>query len=132
MSVQELSTILRLNLKPIIFLLNNDGYTIERLILGRESSYNDISPWRYTEIPAAFDAHNRVVVHQVRTKAELEAALHAANDASKLHLLELVLQRMDAPESLVRFAQRVAAFDFPQIRDGNESETKADAQTKAP
>jgi indolepyruvate decarboxylase len=123
MSVQELSTILRLNLKPIIFLLNNDGYTIERLILGRESGYNDISPRRYTEIPAAFDANNRAVVHLVRTEAELEAALHTANDASTLHLLELVLQRMDAPESLVRFAQRAAAFDFPQIRDLNESET---------
>jgi indolepyruvate decarboxylase len=125
-SVQELSTILRLNLKPVIFLLNNDGYTIERLILGRESSYNDTSPWRYTEIPAAFDANNRAVVHLVRTEAELEAALHSANDASRLHLLELVLQRMDAPESLVRFAQRAAAFDFPQIRDAKESETKAD------
>src|SRR5580704_15475362 len=54
MTVQELSSILRLNLKPIIFLLNNDGYTIERLIFGPESSYNDISPWRYCEIPAAF------------------------------------------------------------------------------
>jgi indolepyruvate decarboxylase len=102
------------------------GHTIERLILGRESRYNDISPWRYTEIPAAFDSKNRTEVHLVRTEAELEGALHAANDASRLHLLELVLERMDAPESLVRFAQRTAAFDFPEIRHGTESETKAD------
>ena len=66
------------------------------------------------------------MVHLVRTEAELEAALHAANDASRLHLLELVLERMDAPESLVRFAQRAAAFDFPEIRHGAESETTAD------
>jgi TPP-dependent 2-oxoacid decarboxylase len=34
MTAQELSTILRRGLKPIIFLVNNNGYTIERLILG--------------------------------------------------------------------------------------------------
>jgi indolepyruvate decarboxylase len=127
MTVQELSTILRLNLNPIIFLLNNDGYTIERLILGRESSYNDISPWQYSQVPVAFDTRNRAVVHVVRTEAELEAALHAARDIYKLHLLELVLPRTDAPEALVRFTRRVAAFDFPQMRDGNESETNADS-----
>jgi indolepyruvate decarboxylase len=126
MTVQELSTILRLNLNPIIFLLNNNGYTIERLILGSESSYNDISPWQYSEVPAAFDTRNRAVVHVVRTEAELEAALHAGRDVSKLHLIELVLPRMDAPEALVRFARKAAAFDFPQMRDGNESETNAD------
>jgi indolepyruvate decarboxylase len=37
MTAQELSTILRRGLKPIIFLVNNNGYTIERLILGSGS-----------------------------------------------------------------------------------------------
>jgi indolepyruvate decarboxylase len=131
MTVQELSTILRLNLNPIIFLLNNDGYTIERLILGPESSYNDISPWQYSQVPAVFDTRNRAIVHVVRTEAELEAALHAARDVSKLHLIELVLPRMDAPEALVRFARKAAAFDFPQMRDGNESETNADCSDES-
>jgi indolepyruvate decarboxylase len=63
MTVQELSTILRLDLKPIIFLLNNDGYTIERLIHGAESIYNDIHPWRYGQIPKAFDCANRAATH---------------------------------------------------------------------
>lgn len=117
MTVQELSTILRLDLKPIIFLLNNDGYTIERLIYGPESGYNDICPWRYRDIPAAFDGKDRAVVHLVRTETELQMALRAASGGSKLHLVELALERMDAPEALVRFAQRAAAFDFPQILD---------------
>jgi indolepyruvate decarboxylase len=42
-SAQELSTILNLGLKPIIFLLNNRGYTIERFILGMREVYNDIA-----------------------------------------------------------------------------------------
>jgi indolepyruvate decarboxylase len=121
MSVQELSTILRLELKPIIFLINNDGYTIERLIFGPHSSYNDVSPWHYGRIPAALDQKERAVVHSVRTEAELGRALSAANDASRLHFIELVLAQLDAPETLVRFARRAAEFDFPQIRDEEEA-----------
>jgi indolepyruvate decarboxylase len=131
MTVQELSTILRLNLNQVIILLKNDGYTIERLILGSESSYNDISPWQYRPVPSAFDTCNRAVVHVVKTEAELEAALHAAKDVSKLHLLELALPRMDASEALVRFARKAAAFVFPQMRDGNESETNADCSDES-
>jgi indolepyruvate decarboxylase len=43
MTAQELSTIPRRGLKPIIFLVNNNGYTIERLILGPGSRYDDIN-----------------------------------------------------------------------------------------
>lgn len=41
-TAQELSTILRQNLKPIIFLINNNGYTVERAIHGQNQPYNDI------------------------------------------------------------------------------------------
>jgi indolepyruvate decarboxylase len=126
MTVQEISTILRLELKPIIFLINNDGYTIERLIFGSHSSYNDLNPWHYGRIPAALDKQERAVVHSVRTEAELRTALHAASDASRLHFIELVLAQLDAPEALVRFAQRAAEFDFPQMCDEDEAGTVAD------
>ena len=32
-------------LKPIIFVLNNSGYTIERYLHGMDRKYNDISNW---------------------------------------------------------------------------------------
>ncbi|WP_254902631.1 thiamine pyrophosphate-dependent enzyme [Lonsdalea britannica] len=41
-SCQELATLMRLGLAPVIFLLNNNGDTIERYILGENSSYNTI------------------------------------------------------------------------------------------
>lgn len=122
MTVQELSTILRLELKPIIFLVNNDGYTIERLIFGPHTSYNDLAPWHYGQLPAALDRQKRALVHSARTEAELEIALHATSDASKLHLVELVLAQLDAPEGLVRFAQRAAEFDFPQTRHEDDAD----------
>jgi len=44
-AAQELSTIIRNGLKPVVSLLNNDGYTIERVICDRP--YNDIQVWMY-------------------------------------------------------------------------------------
>jgi indolepyruvate decarboxylase len=115
MTVQELSTISWRDLNPIIFLMNNDGYTIERLIYGTNSSYNDLNPWRYGRFPAAFDPRERAVIHHVRNEAELELALQATSDSSKPHLIEIFLPRMDAPEPIVKFAKRAAEFDFPQL-----------------
>ena len=45
LTVQELSAMIRHGLKPIIFVLNNSGYTIERYLHGKTRKYNDISNW---------------------------------------------------------------------------------------
>jgi TPP-dependent 2-oxoacid decarboxylase len=115
MTAQELSTILRRGLKPIIFLVNNNGYTIERLILGPGSSYNDINQWRYAEAASFFDTQDQAIAYRVRTEDELEDALAAARDREALVLIELVMSRLDAPGPLVNFAQRCAEFNFPQL-----------------
>ena len=115
MTAQELSTILRRCLKPIIFLVNNNGYTIERLILGPSSSYNDINQWRYAEAASFFDTQGRAIAYRVRTEDELEDALAAASDREALVLIELVMSRLDAPGALVNFARRCAEYNFPQF-----------------
>lgn len=112
MTVQELSSILRRDLKPIIFLINNDGYTIERLILGENSSYNDINRWRYAELPYVLDTRNRSRRLIVHTEDQLEAAVEQAATANELVFIEVMMERMDAPESLKRFAKMFADFDF--------------------
>ena len=116
MTAQELSTILRRRLKAIIFLVNNNGYTIERLILGASSSYNDINQWRYAEAASFFDTQSQAIAYRVRTEDELEDALAAVRDREALVLIELVMSRLDAPRPLVNFAQRCAEFNFPQFR----------------
>ena len=117
MTAQELSTILRLDLNPIIFLVNNDGYTIERLILGAEAAYNDIQPWAYRDVPGAFGLAERVRRHVAATEEELDAALAAAEKSAGASFIEILLPRMDAPGMLAKFARRAAEFDFPQLRD---------------
>jgi indolepyruvate decarboxylase len=116
MTAQELSTILRRGLKPIIFLVNNNGYTIERLILVPSSSYNDINQWRYADAASFFDTQDQAIAYRVRTEDELEDALAAARDREALVLIELVMSRLDAPGALVNFAQRCGEFNFPSSR----------------
>jgi indolepyruvate decarboxylase len=60
-TAQELSTILRRGLKPIFFLVNNNGYTIERLILGPNSSYSEINQWQYAEAASFFDTQDQAI-----------------------------------------------------------------------
>jgi len=115
MTAQELSTILRRSLRPIIFLINNNGYTIERLILDSGSSYNDINQWRYTEAASFFDTQDQAIAYRVRTEDELEGALTTSLNREALVLIELVMSRLDAPGPLVNFAQRCAKFNFPQL-----------------
>ncbi len=101
MTVQELSTALRHNLPLIIFLVNNDGYTIERLIHGREKEYNDLSMWRYHRLPALFGGTRKSLCRQVTTEDELDAALQEAEHSSNmLQFIEVVIGREDAPEWL--------------------------------
>lgn len=45
---------LRHDLKPVILLVDNGGYTIERAILGRNAPYNDVANWSYVQLAQVF------------------------------------------------------------------------------
>jgi indolepyruvate decarboxylase len=92
---QDLSTMIRNHLKPVIFLLNNDGYTIERVINDRP--YNDIQQWKYHQLVDVFGGGIGIDVH---TEGELEDALNIAATAESLVFIEIHTARMDCPESL--------------------------------
>jgi indolepyruvate decarboxylase len=100
---QDLSTMIRHRLRPIIFLINNDGYTIERVICDRP--YNDLQPWRYHQLAEVFGG---APGFDVRTEGELEAALVKAAATDGLVFIEIHTGRLDCPESL-RIAGRAMA-----------------------
>jgi indolepyruvate decarboxylase len=96
MTVQELSTIIRHNLNPIIFLMNNEGYTIERVI--DEGPYNDVNVWKYHLLPEVFGGGWGC---EVKTEAELERALKKAKDnPGSLALIEVWLDKLDCSQAL--------------------------------
>ena len=92
---QDLSTMIRQNLKPVIFLINNDGYTIERVI--SDHPYNDLQPWKYHKLVEVFGGKPGMDVH---TEGELEAALEKADQADDLVFIEIHTGKLDSPESL--------------------------------
>jgi indolepyruvate decarboxylase len=74
MTAQELSTIARYGLNPIIILLNNDGYAIERAI--HDGPYNDIQRWQYHLLPQVFS--DRFWCSRVQTPRAFAAAFEKA------------------------------------------------------
>ena len=86
---------IRNRLRPVIFLINNDGYTIERVICDRP--YNDIQPWQYHKLVDVFGGGLGL---DVRTEGELEDALDKAAEADGLVFIEIHTGRLDCPESL--------------------------------
>lgn len=110
LTAQELSTILRHGLKPYIFLINNGGYTIERAIVGKKAKYNDVANWRYAELPNVFSRHANAKSYVVRNVDDLRAALAAPRDG--LVFVEAVMDRADAPLSLIRGGHATASVDY--------------------
>ncbi|EOO02525.1 putative pyruvate decarboxylase protein [Phaeoacremonium minimum UCRPA7] len=111
LTAQEVSTIIRHNLRVTIFCICNDGYTIERFIHGMEAEYNDIAQWQFKELVTVFggsDKHTKKFV--VRTKDQLNDLLtnEAFNSAQGLQFVELYMPKEDAPRALVMTAKASA------------------------
>jgi len=112
MTAQELSTILREGLKPIIFLFNNRGYTIERFILGMQDAYNDVADWQYSQLPKVFAPDADVFTANVKTEGELLQTLECLKTCTTAAFIELHLDPFDAPEKLKMFCALAADFDY--------------------
>jgi TPP-dependent 2-oxoacid decarboxylase len=109
LTVQSLSTMIRQQLKPIIFVVNNDGYTVERLIHGMKEPYNDIHMWDYKALPAVFGGDN-VVIHDVNTSHELKETFEKINAHSDcMHFVEVKMANEDAPAKLSDIAKAFAS-----------------------
>jgi indolepyruvate decarboxylase len=109
-TAQELSTMLRHDCKPVIFLINNGGYTIERGYMGKTADYNDIAPWAYAQLPKVFRPDTTARSFLVKTVADLEKALSAPNDS--LVFVESVMDPYDAPAAVIHSSNNGAELDY--------------------
>ncbi|CQD13925.1 indole-3-pyruvate decarboxylase [Mycolicibacterium conceptionense] len=105
LTIQELGTFGREGLSPVVVVVNNDGYTVERAIHGVTAEYNDITGWRWTELPAALGVPD-ALAFRVSTYGELDDALaRAAATPDRMVFIEVMLGRMDIPPLLTELAQ---------------------------
>jgi indolepyruvate decarboxylase len=109
-SAQELSTILRHDHKPVIFLVNNGGYTIERGYLGKDETYNDIANWSYADLPKVFRRDTSARSFVVKTVGDLQKALSVPNDT--MIFVESIMDRYDALAPIMNSSNKGADLDY--------------------
>ncbi|WP_026692358.1 alpha-keto acid decarboxylase family protein [Peribacillus kribbensis] len=108
LTVQEISSMLANGCKPIIFVLNNQGYTIEKYLNVQveieKQDYNDIPLWNYTKLTEVFGGEAYTAA--VKTMGELDSAIEAAEQQDQLAIIELqTSESMDAPEYLKKMRE---------------------------
>ncbi|KAH6665269.1 pyruvate decarboxylase [Verticillium dahliae] len=130
MSAQAISDMIRNRLDVIIFVINNGGYTIERLIHGFSASYNDVQPWRNLEAPSFFGAPRDDLLYPVRTRrvqiwGDLESVMQdlGIQSGKGMNVIEVFMDAADAPQSLKNIA------DY--VRKENKADTANGCQTEA-
>ncbi|MFD0395491.1 thiamine pyrophosphate-dependent enzyme [Streptomyces nogalater] len=97
LTAQELGTISRYHLKPIVILVNNHGYTIERITHGLRAPYNDVARWHWTKVPTALGVSHPLVL-RARTRTALDRALaRATATTDRLVLIEAFTSQYDVP-----------------------------------
>lgn len=114
LTVQELGAFSREGLTPVIVVVNNDGYTIERAIHGQTAPYNDIVSWQWTDVPRALGVSDHLSF-RVQTYGELDDALTAAaQHQDRMVFVEVILPRLEIPNLLVDLVRPTSPDGSPR------------------
>ena len=106
MTAQEVSSMIRLGLNPIVIVWNNDGYQVERII--HDGPFNDLQNWSYAKAPEFFGGGWGM---RVTTEGELDLALTRADaEPDSLALIELVTKRWDLTQPMARAYEHMQSF----------------------
>lgn len=107
LTVQEISQFARLGLKPVIFVLNNNGYLIERLLCKDPAiAYNDVAQWCYADLPQAFGCKDWFTA-RVTTCAEFDDAVKSAESHNGGSYIEVVTDTYAASELALKLHDAV-------------------------
>jgi len=110
LTAQEISQFYRFGLKPIIFVLNNDGYLIERLLCKDfDSSYNDLAKWHYHKLPEALGCDGWFTA-RVTSCGELDSAIKKAESSGTGAYIEVVTDRHAASSLSQKMHESIASL----------------------
>lgn len=103
MTGQEFSTLVRRNLNPIVFVLNNGGYGTERILM--EGSFNDVQPWNFEKMPELVGGGQG---YRVTTEDELDAAVNKALVSRTPTIINAIVNSTDYTPALARLFTKLA------------------------
>lgn len=99
LSATEISTMIRNNLRPVIFVINNNGYTIERILSDDPmDEFNNIAKWDYLKLPYVFGSN--IYSASVKNDLELDNVLNEIQkeQKDKMCYIELCMDMFEMPE----------------------------------
>jgi indolepyruvate decarboxylase len=101
-TAQEISQFDRFGLKPVVIVLNNDGYLIERLLCKNpDIYYNDLAQWQYSKLPEAFGCKDWLAI-KVMTNGELKEVFKKVDECDCGVYIEVCMDKMAASELAMR------------------------------
>jgi len=110
LTAQEISQFGRMGLKPIVFVLNNSGYLIERLLCkDPEIAYNDVAAWRYSQLPHALGCDGWLTA-RVTTCGELDRTLSEVQSANSAAYIEVVTDKYAASDLALKLQDGMKAI----------------------
>lgn len=97
MTAMEIGSILKQGHKPIIIVLNNQGYTTERFLSENfEDNFNDIVQINYSKFVRVFDGD--IWATRVETADDFDKALKVTRIMNKLCYIEICIDKLDLSE----------------------------------
>lgn len=97
LTAMELGSMLRYGIKPVIIVLNNKGYTIERVLSDSpDDRFNDIMQMNYSKFARVFEGD--IWSTRVETQDDFDKALKVSQIMNKLCYIEVVTEPDDMPE----------------------------------
>lgn len=111
LTIQDFGLALKERLNPVLFIIENTGYTVERVIHGMNEPYNDVPKYRYDLIAPAFGASDdQYDFIEVSTEEELIAAMKKADqETDKMVIVQANMGMKDAPAQLIETGIRFEA-----------------------
>lgn len=103
MSCTELSTIVTRGLNPIVFVINNGGYTTERFLI--DGPFNNIRNWNYQDVTQLIGGGHGF---KVETEKELEEAVAFALKSKELCIINVIVDSLDISPALKRMTEGLA------------------------
>jgi len=98
-SALEIGTIIKNGYKPVIIVINNGGYTVERLLCNNpEAEFNDVINLNFLKLLRAFEGD--IWATNVSTEEDFDKALKVTKIMKKLCFIDVKLDKNDAPELL--------------------------------
>lgn len=117
LTATEISNMMKQQLKPIVIVFNNNGYTIERILSDDPwDFFNEVIKWDYSKLPGVFEGD--VWVTQAKTKEEFDKALKQAEIEQKTRMcyIEAFTGQMDLPNLTEKIVENIKKMQKEKVK----------------